>query len=105
MRSMSLHLFKLARAFWWLALMASLSFTSVYAQTPPAQSNQEKPAKEDQLETFKVDVSVVNILFNVKDKHGALIPGLKRDDFELFEDGQKQTIKYFAAETDLPLTL
>src|SRR5438270_6274593 len=78
---------------------------SLHAQNPPAQSSQEKPAKEDQLETFKVDVSVVNILFNVKDKHGALIPSLKRDDFELFEDSQKQTIKYFTAETDLPLTL
>src|SRR5438046_1269275 len=77
---------------------------SLHAQNPPT-SSQEKPSKEDQLETFKVDVSVVNILFNVKDKHGALIPSLKRDDFELFEDGQKQTIKYFTAETDLPLTL
>jgi VWFA-related protein len=57
------------------------------------------------MQTFKVEVNVVNILFNVKDKHGALVPNLKRDDFDLFEDGQKQTIKYFTAETDLPLTL
>jgi VWFA-related protein len=57
------------------------------------------------METLKVDVNVVNILFNVKDKHGALVPNLKKDDFEVYEDGQKQALKYFAAESNLPLTL
>jgi VWFA-related protein len=52
-----------------------------------------------------VDVNVVNVLFNVKDKKGALIPHLNKDQFEVFEDGQKQTIKYFTAESNLPLTL
>jgi VWFA-related protein len=56
-------------------------------------------------DTFKVDVNVVNIFFNAKDKRGALLPSLKREDFEVYEDGQKQTIKYFAAESNLPLTL
>src|SRR5208337_4524259 len=37
--------------------------------------------------------------------HGALIPNLNKDNFDLFEDGQPQTIKYFKAESDLPLTL
>src|SRR3954467_311711 len=71
------------------------------ANQAPAQDSRQK----DDLQTFKVEVNVVNILFNVKDKHGALVPNLKRDDFELLEDGKKQNIKYFTAETDLPLTL
>jgi VWFA-related protein len=41
----------------------------------------------------------------VKDKKGALIPSLTKNDFELLEDGKPQTIKYFTAETNLPLTL
>jgi VWFA-related protein len=34
-----------------------------------------------------------------------LIPGLAKDDFEVLEDGKPQTIKYFTAESNLPLTL
>src|SRR6202008_2810876 len=36
---------------------------------------------------------------------GALIPNLTKDDFQIFEDGTPQTIKYFTAESNLPLTL
>ncbi|MBI1899307.1 MAG: VWA domain-containing protein [Acidobacteria bacterium] len=61
-------------------------------------------AQED-LPTLKVDVDVVNVLFSVRDKKGALTAGLKKEDFRVFEDGKEQVIKYFARETDLPLTL
>jgi len=57
------------------------------------------------METLKVNVDVVQLFFNVKDKKGALIPALTKDDFEILEDGKPQTIKYFTAETNLPLTL
>ena len=57
------------------------------------------------METLKVNVNVVQLFFNVKDKHGALIPNLTRNDFEVVEDGKPQTIKYFTAESNLPLTL
>ena len=50
-------------------------------------------------------MTVVNVLFTVKDKHGALIPNLSKDHFELFEDGKPQTIKYFSTENDVPITL
>lgn len=86
--------------------IAKSGLRTVLAQTQSPNTSQDKPSRDnDQVETFKVDVTVVNILFNVKDKHGALVPDLKRDAFELSEDGQKQTIKYFTAENDLPLTL
>jgi VWFA-related protein len=61
--------------------------------------------REQSLETLRVNVDVVQLFFNVKDKHGALIPSLTKDDFQISEDGKPQTIKYFAAESDLPLTL
>jgi VWFA-related protein len=56
-------------------------------------------------EPIKVDVNVVNVLASVHDKKNALITSLQKDDFQLFEDGQAQTIKYFTKETDLPLTI
>jgi VWFA-related protein len=33
------------------------------------------------------------------------VPGLTRDEFQVFEDGKPQTIKYFSAESNQPLTL
>ncbi len=66
---------------------------------------QEKQQQEEQLPTFKANVNVVNLFFNVKDKKGLLIPSLKKDDFEVLEDGKPQTIKYFSSESNQPLTL
>ena len=65
----------------------------------------QKPEDQQPEETLKVSVNVVGLFFNVKDKHGALIPSLTKNDFDVFEDGKPQTIKYFAAESNLPLTL
>ena len=57
------------------------------------------------MQTFKAEVNVVNVFYNVKDKHGMLIPGLTKDDFQVFEDGKPQNVKYFSAESNQPLTL
>ncbi len=77
------------------------------AQSPSAQNPtpDQKPQSEQPEETLKVNVNVVGLFFNVKDKHGTLIPNLTKDDFQVLEDGKGQTIKYFAAESNLPLTL
>jgi VWFA-related protein len=55
--------------------------------------------------TFKSDVRVVSVLASVRDKKGAFVRDLSKDDFSLIEDGRPQTITYFARETNLPLTL
>jgi len=55
--------------------------------------------------TIKVDVDVVNVLASVRDKKGALIPNLEKQDFTVLEDGKPQSIKYFTRESDLPLTI
>ena len=57
------------------------------------------------LPSIKVDVDLVNILASVRDKRGALIPNLQKEDFTILEDGKAQPIKYFTKETDLPLTI
>jgi len=74
------------------------------------QSSPQPPANpsgdsQQPTETLKVNVNVVQLFFNVKDKHGTLIPNLAKDDFTIAEDGNLQTIKYFATESNLPLTL
>jgi VWFA-related protein len=73
-------------------------------QEPRQEPQQEKPAEETSA-PISVDVSLVNILASVHDKHGGLIGNLTKDDFSVLEDGKPQTIKYFTRETDLPLTI
>jgi VWFA-related protein len=80
------------------SILAGLSLVPCLAQSRQAEQDQS-------METLKVNVNVVQLFFNVKDKHGALIPNLTRNDFEVLEDGKPQTIKYFTAESNLPLTL
>ena len=63
------------------------------------------PLPGQQTPTFSSDVKVVNLLATVRDKHGQIVSNLTKDDFKLEEDGRPQTIRYFAKETDLPLTL
>src|SRR5271157_1628895 len=85
------------------------AWMAAQSQNPPApapsKDQSQSQDNEEPIQTFKAEVNVVNIFFNVKDKHGALMPNLTKDDFEVFEDGKPQTIKYFAAESNLPLTL
>src|SRR5712672_2252663 len=55
--------------------------------------------------TLSVDVKVVTLPVTVRDKHGKIVRNLTKDDFLLVEDGHPQTIRYFAQEANLPLTL
>lgn len=55
--------------------------------------------------SLRVEVDVVSIYCTVKDKQGRLITDLEASDFAVREDGKKQELRYFARETDRPLTL
>jgi VWFA-related protein len=83
----------------WAALLL-LAFTASVAF-----AQDQKDEKSDQLPTFTSNVNVVNLFFNVKDKHGNLIPNLTKNDFQVLEDGKPQNIKYFSADSNQPLTL
>jgi VWFA-related protein len=73
----------------------------------PSSPDQDRsqPSEDQPISSVKVNVNVVQLFFNVKDKKGGLIPNLTKNDFQVSEDGKPQTIKYFAAESNLPLTL
>src|SRR5215831_9613842 len=85
-----------------VSLMVLLGGVPGHAQN---QKTSDQSQRDEALETLKVNVNVVQLFFNVKDKHGALIPALTKEDFDVAEEGKPQTIKYFKAESDLPLTL
>ncbi len=95
------------------AFLASAAFSqrtdspSAVQQSAVQQSNvlQSPVQQSDDAGVIKVDVSVVNVLFTVRDGKGRLISNLQRSDFDLREDGKRQQIRYFTRETKLPLTL
>jgi VWFA-related protein len=71
----------------------------------PAVSRLALAQAADEPSPIRVDVNVVNVLCTVSDKRGALVTDLRKEDFEIRENGRKQEIRYFARDTDLPLTI
>ncbi len=55
--------------------------------------------------TFSTEIKVVNVLATVRRPNGEIVRSLTKDDFVLTENGHPQQIRYFSAETDLPLTI
>ncbi|MGD0443770.1 MAG: VWA domain-containing protein [Edaphobacter sp.] len=55
--------------------------------------------------TIAVDARLVNLPVVVRDKKGALVQNLTKDDFVLQVDGKPQAIRYFDKDTNLPLIL
>ena len=55
--------------------------------------------------TLRVDVKLVNVFVSVTDRNGAIVGGLKREDFSVKEDGRPQTIAVFERQSEMPLNL
>jgi Ca-activated chloride channel family protein len=58
-----------------------------------------------ELPAIRVAVRLNNVAFTVRDAGGKLVTDLTKEDFEVFDDGQPQSIAFFARSEDLPLTL
>lgn len=56
-------------------------------------------------QSIKVDVRLVNASFTVRDTSGRLVNNLTKEDFEIFDDGARQSIAHFSKGDDLPMTL
>lgn len=65
--------------------------------------NDQFVAAQDQTKIV-VSSSLVLLPVNVTDSHGAFVPGLKREDFRVFEEGQPQDLTVFD-ERDSPVTV
>lgn len=76
---------------------------SLLALAPLACTHAQQPAPETS--TITVDAKLVIVPAIVRDKHGALLPGLTRDNFTLQVDGKPQPIRYFDHDANVPLTV
>src|SRR5580765_2139132 len=80
--------------FWSTALLVVLA-AGLSAQTPaqpPAQPPASATATTQQKPTFRVQVDLVTNDIVVRDDKGNFIPDLKKDEFEVYEDGVKQEL-------------
>ena len=89
----------------WVIFASVTALSGAAQQTTNESQKAEPPGQQDSVGTFKVNVNLVNLYFVTKDKHGTLVPNLPQDQFEVLEDGQPQTIKYYKADASQPLTL
>jgi VWFA-related protein len=70
-----------------IGLVAGTLLAPAAAQTP------EPPPRR-----FKARVDMVSITATVFDANGRLVSGLTQDDFEIYEDGERQPITHFGSE-------
>jgi VWFA-related protein len=79
-------------------LAGALIVTVLLAQDAPTQ----QPAGDQPAVTFKVEVNYVEVDAAVFDRQGQPVAGLKREDFEIFEDGVRQDVSTFT-QVDIPI--
>lgn len=84
------------------ALSLAILMAPLIAAGQPA--GQPPPPPQDE-QVIRVEVSLVNLFFSVRDRKGAYISTLSKDDFIVYEEGKPQEIRFFSRETDQPLTL
>jgi VWFA-related protein len=72
-------------------------------QGPPGDPN--AGMDDNPTSTLKVNVNLVSLFFDARDKHGVLVPNLTKNDCGVTEDKVPQTMKNFTRVDDQPLTL
>ncbi|MBI3405077.1 MAG: VWA domain-containing protein [Acidobacteria bacterium] len=94
-----------------LAGLLLLSFLFPAADVPAyAQQQQQQPKKEQKKDepqgefAIQVEVPLVRLDVVVTTQYGEFIPGLKKENFRVTEDGVPQQVNYFEP-TDAPITM
>jgi VWFA-related protein len=81
---------------------AALFLSAIAVATVASISGQQQ--QEPGVFRFKTGVELINVTATVTDGTGRFVPGLKKEDFRLFEDGQEQQITHFNSER-VPVSL
>ena len=75
--------------------------TDSTAKSPPAPAaaQGEEVSTRDTPTTFKVRVNLVLVRVVVRDSRGKIVPNLRKEDFQLYDNRKVQTISSFSVET------
>lgn len=83
-----------------LLLFSSLlfPFRGAARQPAPAQDQGGKPSaqKASEAETIRIDTALVTLSVGVFDQKGRQVDNLTQENFEVYEDGQRQAIAFFS---------
>jgi len=88
-------------ALWCLITLIGLVVSQFVAGAQVSQPAQSRPDGEY---TIKLNADMVILSATVLDSHNALVSGLGKDNFAVYEDGVAQQIKHFSHE-DIPVTV
>lgn len=58
-----------------------------------------------QFPPFRVDVALISLTATVADQSGKAVTGLKKDDFEVYEDGVPQNVSVFHNDETIPVSI
>ena len=84
-----------------LTVTFALLVAALHGQQPQAPA---RPNPDDQGVRFKSGVELINVTATVSDANGRFVPGLRQDDFLVYEDDQPVTVTHFSAER-VPVSL
>jgi len=86
-----------------IAWRGGLMVAILSSYTAGAQVSQPSQSSIGSEYTFKLNANLVILNATVLDSRNVLVSGLKKDDFQVYEDGVLQQIKHFSHE-DTPIT-
>ncbi len=72
-------------------------------EEPPPEPVKRKPPEGLADYSMRVDVPLVNVDVMVMTKNGFFVPGLKKENFRILEDGEPQKVSYFR-QSEAPIT-
>jgi|SRR5271165_2886402 len=90
-----------AAALRWLVAFLLVIVLPIFAKPQEPSPSQNSPGSGY---TINVNVDVVVLHATAQDRKNILVSGLAKDDFQVYEDGVLQQIKYFSHE-DIPVTV
>ena len=67
--------------------------------------SQELARTQASTPNIRVEVSLVNLTATVVDRAGHHVPGLKREDFEIYDEGIPQDLAVFGNDEDIPVSM
>ena len=84
-----------------IAAVFAVFLVSLHAQQPqaPVRPDDDAPGFR-----FKSGVELINVTATVSDANGRFVPGLRQEDFVVYEDDQPMTVTHFSAER-VPVSL
>jgi len=89
----------------WRGVALSFILALPVAASPQSPAQKEPPRQAGERGRIRVEVSLVNVIVSVLDSNGRPAPDLPKEAFEIYEEGVRQKIEVFEAETQQPLDL